>query len=152
MNQETNKYINEKINNNTMRTLDIRISCDTFWNYSYRIPVRVADYYDYYDYNHNHNYNHERVNHQVNNSGASSATCGIGRIGSLDPRFVKLENYLVEYVIQEIYDDLLRNRHHRDIPLLLKKARKFHIHGMTLDDILSSSNGHDNTIYICTHC
>jgi hypothetical protein len=144
-----------KENNIPMITLDVHISCDTFWNYSYRIPIRVNDYYD--DRN-TRNINNSRVN----NTSIASSTCEIGNIGNIDPMFAKLEAYLVEYVIEHIYEDLIRTNSQRDIHLLLKKSRKFHIHGRTLEDILfpnsgsnSATNQHsmpNNTLYICTHC
>jgi hypothetical protein len=132
--------------------LDVRISCDTFWNYSFRIPIRINEYYDNNSINKN----------NKNNKEIRSSTCEIGRIGQIDPLFVKLETYLVDYVIQHIYEDLIAHNQDRDLLILLKKARKFHIHGLTLEDILfPNSNGHghgnghmisENLLYICTHC
>lgn len=143
-----------KENNVPMVTLDVHISCDTFWNYSFRIPIRIADYYDDRTSRNNamHNTRH--------NANVSSSTCDIGGIGQVDPMFVRLEAYLVDYVIDRIYEDILHKRSHQcDLPILLKKARKFHIHGRTLEDILfpNSANADDhsmpnNTVYICTHC
>lgn len=145
-----------KENNVPMVTLDVRISCDTFWNYSFRIPIRIADYYD--DSNATHNATHNARNNTMHNTNVSSSTCDIGQIGQMDPMFVRLETYLVDYVIDRIYDDIVQQRsHQRDLPILLKKARKFHIHGRTLEDILfpNTNNDHsmpNNTVYICTHC
>ena len=31
--------------NNSMITLDVRISCDTFWKYKFDIPIRIRDFY-----------------------------------------------------------------------------------------------------------
>ena len=145
-------------NNIPTITLDVRISCDTFWNYNFNIPIRINDYYD----------DNMRNDRNINNGrgrgggGGASDTCVIGNIGRSDPMFIKLETYLVDYVIQNIYDDLVQKRQQRDIPILLKKARKFHIHGRTLEDILfpqrnitHDDDGHsmpENTVYICTHC
>jgi hypothetical protein len=135
-------------NNNSMVTLDVRISCDTFWNYKFNIPIRIDDYYN-------------DVNNRNNNVNVNirSDTCEIGNIGRSDPSFLRLESYLIDYVIQYIYDDLVQKRQYRDIPILLKKTRKFHIHGRTLDDILfpgsRNTDTHsmpDNIVYICTHC
>ncbi len=132
-----------------MITLDVRISCDTFWNYKFNIPIRIDDYYNPNDRNINRRHDDQRVN---------SNTCEIGDIGRSDPLFIRLEEYLVEYVIQYIYDDLIQKGQSRDIPILLKKARKFHIHGRTLEDLLfpsNSTNDHmtpENIVYICTHC
>lgn len=132
-----------------MITLDVRISCDTFWNYKFNIPIRIDDYYNPNDRNINRRHDDQRVN---------SNTCEIGDIGRSDPLFIRLEEYLVEYVIQYIYDDLIQKGQGRDIPILLKKARKFHIHGRTLEDLLfpsNSTNDHmtpENIVYICTHC
>ena len=141
-------------NNIHMITLDVHISCDTFWNYKFNIPIRIDDYYDPNDRNIN--------NNRRNNMDARSDTCEIGNIGRSDPMFLRLESYLVDYVIQFIYDDLIQKRQQCEIPILLKKARKFHIHGRTLEDLLfPPSNEHrtndthslpQNTVYICTHC
>jgi len=135
-------------NNIHMITLDVRISCDTFWDYKFNIPIRIDDYY-----NQDNNNNIRR-----NNVNIHSDTCEIGKIGRTDPMFERLETYLVDYAIQFIYDDLVQKRQQRDIPILLKKARKFHIHGRTLEDLLfpqSNETTHsmpENTVYICTHC
>jgi len=141
-------------NNIHMITLDVRISCDTFWNYKFNIPIRIDEYYDQNERNMN--------NSRRNNINARSDTCDIGNIGRSDPMFLRLESYLVDYVIQFIYDDLVQKRQQRDIPILLKKARKFHIHGRTLEDLLFPTNSEsrntdthsmpENTVYICTHC
>lgn len=130
-------------------TLDVRISCDTFWNYKFNIPIRIDDYY---------NPNDRNINRQHDDHRIHSNTCEIGNIGRSDPLFLRLEEYLVEYVIREIYEDLIQRGQSRDIPILLKKARKFHIHGRTLEDLLfpsNSTNDHmtsENMVYICTHC
>ncbi len=143
------------LNNHNIHTvtLDVRISCDTFWNYKFNIPIRISDYYDK---------NIRNINNGRDEDDDDDATdtCRIGNIGRRDPLFCRLEDYLVNYVIQHIYDDLIATRQHRDIPILLKKARKFHIHGRTLEDLLfparsGSSDTHampENIVYICTHC
>jgi hypothetical protein len=133
-----------------MITLVVHISCDTFWDYKFNIPIRIADFY---------NPNEKNIqNSNINHSDHRSNTCEIGNIGRSDPGFLRLEEFLVDYVIQHIYDDMLRKRQQRDIPILLKKARKFHIHGRTLEDLLfppNRTNDHmmpENIVYICTHC
>ena len=135
-------------------TLDVRISCDTFWNYKFNIPIRIDDYYDPNERNIINNTRYNNVN-------AESETCEIGNIGRFDPMFVRLETYLVDYVIQGIYEDLVQKHQNRDISILLKKARKFHIHGRTLEDLLFPTRNEvrdtthsmpENTVYICTHC
>ena len=135
---------------NIMITLDVRISCDTFWEYSFNIPIRIDDYY------HPNVHNINNIN-KYNSDDRKSGSCEIGNIGRSDSRFLHLEEYLVDYVIQHIYDDLNRTNRERDIPILLKKARKFHIHGRTIEDLLfpaNSTNDHmrENIVYICTHC
>lgn len=146
-----------------MITLDVRISCDTFWNYKCNIPIRIADYYNLNDrVNNNNNINNiNNINTNTRrNINVSSDICDIGNIGRIDPMFERLETFLVEHMIQFIYDDLVQTPQQRDIPILLKKARKFHIHGRTLEDLLfpNGSGGEDthsmpeNTVYICTHC
>jgi hypothetical protein len=154
-------------NNIPMITLDVRISCDTFWNYKFNIPIRINDYYND-DTRNDRNINNGRHGHHGRGGGgggaAASDTCEIGNIGRSDPMFIELETHLVDYVIQFIYNDLIQKRQQCDIPILLKKARKFHIHGRTLEDLLfpggNSINTYDtgghsmpeNTVYICTHC
>ena len=144
-----NHHLND--NNNHKITLDVRISCDTFWDYQFNIPIRINDYYNPNERNINDGRHARNVNHRIN-------TCEFGNIGRSDPMFIRLENDLVEYVIQHIYEDLYQKRQQRDILILLKKARKFHIHGRTLEDMLfpaNSANNHttpDNIVYICTHC
>ena len=141
-------------------TLDVRISCDTFWDYRFNIPIRISDYYSSNERNianggggGGESHPHEQHRNNV---------CEHGTMGRIDPMFLRLEEHLVEYVIQHIYDDLVRKRQQRDIPILLKKARKFHIHGRTLEDLLFPTNTNtagrmdqmmpENTVYICTHC
>ena len=141
-------------------TLDVRISCDTFWNYKFNVPIRINDYYNQNDRNinrgdHGRHYAHDDDDDVV--AAAATETCRIGNIGRRDPLFCRLEEYLVDYVIQHIYDDLIATRQHRDLPLLLKKARKFHIHGRTLEDLLFPANSGssampENIVYVCTHC
>ena len=143
----------ESLNNHNIHTvtLDVRISCDTFWNYKFNIPIRISDYYDATIRNVNNGHDHD-------DDADATDTCRIGNIGRRDPLFGHLEDYLVDYVIQHIYDDLMATRQHRDLPILLKKARKFHIHGRTLEDLLFPANYRDthgmteNIVYICTHC
>lgn len=138
-------------NNIHMITLDVRISCDTFWNYKFNIPIRIDDYYD----------PNERNINNPHGRNMNTDTCEIGNIGRIDPMFERLETYLVDYVIQYIYDDLIKKRQQNEIPILMKKSRKFHIHGRTLEDLLFPTRngvvggGHsmpENTVYICTHC
>jgi hypothetical protein len=142
-----------------MITLDVRISCDTFWNYKFNIPIRIADYYDVNSKNINNGMENSQHNGNGNGIGVGANMCAhdINR----DPLFCKLEDYLVQYVIQHIYDDLIRTKQERDIPILLNKSRKFHIHGRTLEDILFPASRNRNTdthampeniLYICTHC
>ena len=90
-------------NNISSVTLDVRISCDTFWNYKFNIPIRINDYYDSYARNNNINGGAE-PRHE---SDDASDTCRIGHIGRRDPMFLRLEGYLVDYVIERIYDDLV---------------------------------------------
>ena len=150
-------------NNIPMITLDVRISCDTFWNYNFNIPIRINDYYNDDIARNNRNINNGHRGHGHGGGGAAASdTCEIGNIGRSDPMFIQLEAHLVDYVIQYIYDDLIQKRQQRDIPILLKKARKFHIHGRTLEDLLFPAGNSiletgaqtmpENTVYICTHC
>ena len=123
-------------------TLDVRISCDTFWDYRFNIPIRINDYYDRNYRGGDNDNDNDNDNHNDNDDRS-------------DPKFKRLQEYLVDYVIQHIYDDLIQKRQHRDIPILLKKARKFHIHGRTLEDLLFPGNQDrmmpENIVYVCTH-
>lgn len=142
-------------NNIPMITLDVRISCDTFWNYKFNVPIRIADYYDV------NSKNIMNSHRGVGGGGVGVGTNMCSHEINRDPLFCKLEDYLVNYVIQHIYDDLMRTNQQRDIPILLNKSRKFHIHGRTIEDILFPTVGNRNTdthampeniLYICTHC
>jgi hypothetical protein len=69
-----------------MITLDIRISCDTFWNYRFNIPIRIDDYYNPNERNINNARHQDNDDHRTN-------TCEIGNIGRSDPLFIRLESY-----------------------------------------------------------
>ena len=152
-------------------TLDVRVSCDTFWNYKFNVPIRINDYYNPADSRNRRNMNsHARGGRGGGGGGgggaheaAATETCYFGNVGRSDPMFINLETYLVDHVIHGIYEDLVKKRQQKDILILLKKARKFHIHGCTLEDILfpqgnvnrNDRDGHmmpENIVYICTHC
>jgi hypothetical protein len=96
-----------------MITLDVRISCDTFWDYQFNIPIRINDYYNP---NQRNTININHVDHRSN-------TCDVGNVGRSDPAFLRLEEHLVEYAIQHIYDDLVRKRQQKDITILLNIRR-----------------------------
>lgn len=106
--------------------LDVHISCDIFYMYSYKIPLDRSEY----------NVNNENKNEL----------------------FIKLSNYICNYVTEELYNHLYRCNDTEMINILKEISPKFHIHSLTIDDILypnKSTNNHvnsDGRIFICTHC
>ena len=129
-----NERRNENENGNTV-TLDLRVSCNTFWKYEMKLTV---DRDEYVDPNNNFNINgccHEK----------KTAT------------FSRLERDLCDAMIAHIHEDLLLNGQEELVEKLSEVSSKFHIHGHTTRSLLyQQSNAphadHGGLIYICTHC
>ena len=128
---------NDDGNNASTVTLDLRVSCNTFWKYEMKLTVRRDEYIDS-DNNNNLNINgccHEK----------KTAT------------FSRLERDLCDAMIAHIHEDLLLNGQEELVEKLSEVSSKFHIHGHTTHSLLyRQSNAphadHGGCIYICTHC
>ncbi len=122
---QTKKYTNLNNNNNDLLILDVHISCEVFYNYSFKIPIDKNDFI-------------------VNNND--------------DIIFKKLCNYIITYVKESIYNDLIRTNNTELLTIFNEISNKFHIHGRTINDILypnldNKNHLHDNSrLFVCTHC
>lgn len=123
---QTKKYTNlNNNNNNDLLILDVHISCEVFYNYSFKIPIDKNDFI-------------------VNNND--------------DIIFKKLCNYIITYVKESIYNDLIRTNNKELLTIFNEISNKFHIHGRTINDILypnldNKNHLHDNSrLFVCTHC
>lgn len=122
---QTKKYTNLNNNNNDLLILDVHISCEVFYNYSFKIPIDKNDFI-------------------VNNND--------------DIIFKKLCNYIITYVKESIYNDLIRTNNKELLTIFNEISNKFHIHGRTINDILypnldNKNHLHDNSrLFVCTHC
>jgi len=130
-----NERRNENENGNTV-TLDLRVSCNTFWKYEMKLTVDRDEYIDDPDNN---------LNININGHEKKTAT------------FSRLERYLCDAMIAHIHEDLLLNGQEEMVEKLSEVSSKFHIHGHTTRSLLyHQSNAphadHGGLIYICTHC
>jgi len=128
-------------NENTV-TLDLRVSCDTFWKYQMMLTINRDEFIESND---------ERNSNSGNINGN---TCFHGK---KTPVFSRLERHLCDAMIAHIHEDLLLNGQEDQIEKLCEVSSKFHIHGHTTNSLLySQSNAphadHGGCIYICTHC
>jgi hypothetical protein len=129
-----------KVNTNTnengnMVTLDLRVSCDTFWKYQMNYKVNRDEYHD--------------PDNNLNINGC----CHEKKTAT----FSRLERELCDAMIAHIHEDLLLNGQEEQIQKLCEISNKFHIHGHTTRSLLyHQSNAphadHGGLIYICTHC
>ena len=132
---------NENGNGNTV-TLELRVSCDTFWKYELKCVIDCDEYIDDNDddNNINANGNGNRCFHEK-----KTAT------------FSRLERDLCDAMIAHIHEDLLLNGQEDLVQKLSEVSSKFHIHGHTTNSLLyQQSNAphadHGGLIYICSHC
>ena len=128
-------------NGNTV-TLDLRVSCNTFWKYQMMLTINRDEFVESND---------ERNSNSGNINGN---TCFHGK---KTPVFSRLERYMCDAMIAHIHEDLLLNGQEDQIEKLCEVSNKFHIHGHTTNSLLySQSNAphadHGGCIYICTHC
>jgi hypothetical protein len=124
-------------NNGNTVTLDLRVSCDTFWKYQMNYTVNRDEYHD------PDNSNNLNINGCCNEK--KTAT------------FSRLERELCDAMIAHIHEDLLLNGQEELVEKLSEVSSKFHIHGHTTRSLLyHQSNAphadHGGLIYICTHC
>ena len=124
-------------NNGNTVTLDLRVSCNTFWKYEMKLTVDRDEYID------PENSNNLNINGCCNEK--KTAT------------FSRLERHLCDAMIAHIHEDLLLNGQEEQIQLLCEVSSKFHIHGHTTRSLLyQQSNAphadHGGIIFICSHC
>ena len=140
MSTETEKNNNNggmNANENTV-TLDLRVSCDTFWKYQMNYTVNRDEYVD-------------NDNNNINTNG--DGCCHEKKTAV----FSRLERELCDAMIAHIHEDLLLNGQEELVEKLSEVSSKFHIHGHTTRSLLyHQSNAphadHGGLIYICSHC
>ena len=132
---------NNHANGNTV-TLDLRVSCNTFWKHRMDLTINRDEFIESND---------ER---NTNSGNINVNTCFHGK---KTPVFSRLERYMCDAMIAHIHEDLLLNGQEDQIEKLCEVSSKFHIHGHTTKSLLyHQSNAphadHGGCIYICTHC
>ena len=128
-------------NGNTV-TLDLRVSCNTFWKYQMNLTINRDEFIESND---------ER------NSNSGNINVNSCFHGNKTPVFSRLERHLCDAMIAHIHEDLLLNGQEDQIEKLCEISSKFHIHGHTTNSLLYSQSNvphadHGGCIYICTHC
>ncbi len=128
--------------NGNIVTLDLRVSCNTFWKYHMDLTI---DRDEFVESNDESNSNSGNIN---------GNTCFHGKKTHV---FSRLERHLCDAMIAHIHEDLLLNGQEDQIEKLCEVSSKFHIHGHTTNSLLyHQSNAphadHGGSIYICTHC
>jgi len=144
-NDNTSKTNNDT-NGNTV-TLDLRVSCNTFWKYQMDLKVDRDEFIESES-------NDEKNSNNIN---VNTNSCFHGKKTHV---FSRLERHLCDAMIAHIHEDLLLNEQEGQedqIEKLCEISSKFHIHGHTTNSLLySQSNAphadHGGCIYICTHC
>lgn len=149
--QENNNGKNNGNNNGNNVTLDLRMSCNTFWKYEMKLLVNRDDFI-------------EQNDNDILNSGGGAYGSGGAYGGSCfnddnkkTRTFSRLERFLCDSMIAHIHEDLATNGQEELIEKLCDISSKFHIHGHTTRSLLYlQSNAphadHGGCIYICTHC
>jgi hypothetical protein len=140
----------ETNNNGNHVTLDLRVSCNTFWKYEMKLSVNRDDYVEP-----NEN-NIVRNGFCAGGGGAAGSSC-FNSDNKKTPTFSRLERHLCDAMIAHIHEDLAINGQDGLIEKLCEISSKFHIHGHTTNSLLyHQSNAphadHGGLIYICTHC
>ena len=126
---------NDDGNNANTVTLDLRVSCNTFWKYEMKLTVDRDEYID--------------PDNNLNINGC----CNENKTAT----FSRLERDLCDAMIAHIHEDLLLSGDEDKVQKLCEVSSKFHIHGHTTHSLLyRQSNAphadHGGCIYICTHC
>lgn len=142
----TKSNTNNDTNGNTV-TLDLRVSCNTFWKYQMNLTINRDEFI-------------ESESNDERNSNSGNINVNTCFHGNKTPVFSRLERHLCDEMIAHIHEDLLLNGQERQqdqIEKLCEISNKFHIHGHTTNSLLySQSNAphadHGGCIYICTHC
>ena len=129
------EFDDDDSNNRNTVTLDLRVSCNTFWKYEMKFAVDRDEYID--------------PDNNMNINGC----CNEKKTAT----FSRLERELCDAMIAHIYEDLLLNGQEEQIQRLCEVSSKFHIHGHTTRSLLyEQSNAphadHGGIIFICSHC
>ena len=138
---------NNNGNNNNNVTLDLRVSCNTFWKYEMKLTINRDDFVE------------PNENNIVNGGGGAYAASGscFNDDNKKTRTFSRLERFLCDSMIAHIHEDLATNGQEELIEKLCDISSKFHVHGHTTRSLLyHQSNAphadHGGLIYICTHC
>ena len=134
-------------NNGNHVTLDLRVSCNTFWKYEMKLSIDRDDYVE------------PNENDIVNGfcAGGGSAGSCFNSDNKKTRTFSRLERHLCDAMIAHIHEDLALNGQEELIEKLCEISSKFHIHGHTTRSLLYHQSNyphadHGGCIYICTHC
>ena len=148
-NQGEEQQENNNENNSNHVTLDLRVSCNTFWKYEMKLNINRDDYVE------------PNENDIVNGGGGAGGRAASSNCFNSDDKktrtFSRLERHLCDSMIAHIHEDLATNGQEELIEKLCDISSKFHIHGHTTRSLLyHQSNAphadHGGCIYICTHC
>jgi len=138
-------------NNSNNVTLDLRVSCNTFWKYEMKLSINRDDYV-------------EPNENDIVNGGGCGGDRGGGAAASCfnsdnkkTRTFSRLERHMCDAMIAHIHEDLALNGQEELIEKLCEISSKFHIHGHTTRSLLYHQSNyphadHGGLIYICTHC
>ena len=134
-------------NNGNCVTLDLRVSCNTFWKYEMKLAINRDDYVE------------PNENDIVNGGGGGGAAGGscFNDDNKKTRTFSRLERFLCDSMIAHIHEDLAISGQEELIEKLCDISSKFHVHGHTTRSLLyHQSNAphadHGGCIYICKHC
>jgi len=148
-NQGEEQQENKNENNGNNVTLDLRVSCNTFWKYEMKLNINRDDYVE------------PNENDIVNGGGGAGGRAASSNCFNSDDKktrtFSRLERHLCDSMIAHIHEDLALNGQEELIEKLCDISSKFHVHGHTTRSLLyHQSNAphadHGGLIYICTHC
>ena len=138
----------EENNNGNHVTLDLRVSCNTFWKYEMKLSINRDEYVEPNE--------NDIVNFCAGGGGGSAGNC-FNSDNKKTRTFSRLERFMCDAMIAHIHEDLALNGQEELIEKLCDISSKFHIHGHTTRSLLyHQSNAphadHGGCIYICTHC
>ena len=113
-------------NNSNHVTLDLRVSCNTFWKYEMKLSINRDDYV-------------EPNENDIVNGGGGGADAGGSCFNSDNKKtrtFSRLERFMCDAMIAHIHEDLAINGQEELIEKLCDISSKFHIHGHTTRSLL----------------
>lgn len=150
--QPTQTYREQEENNNGNNvTLDLRVSCNTFWKYEMKLVVNRDDFAEP---------NENDIVDGGRGGGGGGGGAGSSCFNSDNKKtrtFSRLERHLCDTMIAHIHEDLALTGQEELIEKLCEISSKFHIHGHTTRSLLYHQSNyphadHGGLIYICTHC